>query len=100
MNYRGLRKNLHQPVKLLALGSNATLPYSDWIPQDVSRASQRVLVENPATGYRLPLGPDQLHHYEKVDGIGWLVLKIGLYFSCPNAFFVDPDGRTLHPVQH
>jgi len=69
--------------------TNATLPDSPWVSREIDRTGRRVLFENPATGYRLPLAFGDIHHYDDTGAIGALVLKVGFYFNCPNVLVLD-----------
>ena len=94
MKWDQLPKTLHKPIKLLADFSNATLPLSDWFLTLVHRPGGYVLVDNPATGYRIPLSRRELVGFDDERwGFPCFKLRVGLYFACPNAFFVYRNGR-------
>ena len=92
MKWDQLAKSLDQPIKLVADFSNATLPMSDWFLSLVHKLGGYVVVDNPATGYRLPLSPRELVGFDDGRwGFPCLELRVGLHFACPNAFFVYRD---------
>ena len=92
MQWKRLRRLLNRPVKLIARSTNATLPLSDWYLTIVNRARGYAVLVNPATGYEIPVGPRELRGYERRSGYDCLDLKVGLFFRCPNAWFVYDDG--------
>ena len=97
MNWTQLPKSLHKPIKLVPDFSNATILLSDWFLRQVDRQRGYVLVENPATGYRLPLSPRELVGFDDQRyGFPCLQLRVGLHFACPNAFFVYRDSSILN----
>lgn len=94
MNWAQLRKNLGMAFKLKADSSNATLPWSDWILRRVDKRGGYVLVDNLATGYLIPLTPRELVGFDnEIWGVPCLILRVGLYFDCPNAYFLYRNSR-------
>lgn len=91
MNYKILRRNIGHPIRLCALRSNATLPFSDWIIRSVNRRGQSVQIDNPATGYRLYFGPAEIYGFDEDSQA--LALRVGLYFDCPNVLFLYSKSR-------
>ncbi len=91
MNYRILRRSIGQPIRLFALRSNATLPFSDWIIRSVNRRGKRIEIDNPATGYRLCFGPAEIYGFDEVAQA--LALRVALFFECPNVRFVYLNPR-------
>jgi hypothetical protein len=90
MHWPNLARSLHQPIKLIALHTNATFPLSDWFIREV-RSRRYIVIENPATGYVLRLGSREIRGFEYRHGVPCLDLKIALVFNCPNVQFVYPD---------
>ena len=93
MKFRYLRTNIGQQLRLRALSTNATLPFSWWSIVDVNRRGRRVEVFNPATGYRLDLSPDEIYGFDENHRV--LVLKIGLHFFCPNVGYIYPAAGLM-----
>jgi len=97
MKWDQLPKMLHKRAKLMADFSNATLPLSDWYLTVINKAGGYVLFSNPATGYRLPLSRRELIGFDDERwGFPCFELRVGLYFACPNAFFVYRDSSIVN----
>ena len=93
MKWDQLPKSLHKPIKLVADFSNASLPLSDWFLTVVNKPDGYVIVENPATGYRIPLSQRELIGFDDDHrGFPCFQLRVGLHFVCPNSFFVYRDA--------
>ena len=93
MKWDQLLKNLNMAFKLIADSSNATLPWSDWILRRVDKRRGYVLVDNLATGYQIHLTARELVGYDERFGGPCLVLRVGLLFDCPNAYFVRRNSK-------
>lgn len=90
MNIKQLAKNLHQWYRLMPIKTNATRPDSPWVSRELNRSAGRIIFDNLATGYRIPIAFRYIHHYEVVDGVGALFLNVGFFFDCPNVYIIDP----------
>lgn len=64
---------------------------SDWLIRTVNRRRRTIEIDNPATGYRLHLGPTEIYGFDELSRA--LQLRIGLDFECPNVRFSYSTSR-------